>query len=131
MITTSTCADDVLHMTLHMGATGLFIGSALAAWRTDPQLREQTGPVLRATFKTITTYTTVLASVGFVYAGTQCGLKKWREQDDIWNGVGGGIAGGALLGLRRGSLGIGLTAAAAFAVATVAMEYMDETSLEE
>ena len=110
-------------MGLHSGAMGIFVGSVVAAWKTDPQLREQTGPVLRATFHTIKTYTTVLTTLGAVYAGTQCLLKQWREQDDVWNGVGGSLVTGILVGLRRKSFSVSCGAAAALAAATLGIEY--------
>jgi hypothetical protein len=117
------CVQETLQMAFHSGAMGVFVGSVVAAWKTDPQLREQTGPVLRATFHTIKTYTVVLTAFGSVYAGTRCLLKEWRKRDDVWNGVGGSLVTGILVGLRRRSFNVSCGASAVLAAVTLGIEY--------
>ena len=86
-------------------------------------MREQTGPLLRATFQTIKSYTTSLAILGASYAGTSCLLKQLKEQEDVWNGVGGSIVTGILVGIRRQSFNVGCTAIVALASLTLMTEY--------
>eukprot|EP00243_Klebsormidium_subtile_P002755 TRINITY_DN15556_c0_g1_i1.p1 TRINITY_DN15556_c0_g1~~TRINITY_DN15556_c0_g1_i1.p1 ORF type:complete len:159 (-),score=17.28 TRINITY_DN15556_c0_g1_i1:280-756(-) len=98
------------------GATGLILGSIVASWQDIPAVqRNRPLPALQNTLKVMGSYGLTYAVVGGTYAATESAMEIMRNKKDLWNGVAGGCAAGAALGLRTGSLQTGVGACAAFA----------------
>lgn len=58
------------------------------------------------------------AVVGFLFAGSECVIEKARGRTDIWNGLAGGCAAGAMLAYKGGpmAMGMGCAGFAAFSL---------------
>jgi hypothetical protein len=117
------CIDNMIQTAIHTGITGIILGSSVAAWKTEPQVKQSMKQVVYVTYQTIKKYATVLAAAGAVYSGTECALKHIREKDDVWNRINGSILSGILLGIRKGSLSTACFAATTLVAITVGTEF--------
>eukprot|EP00244_Chara_vulgaris_P010373 TRINITY_DN474_c0_g1_i1.p1 TRINITY_DN474_c0_g1~~TRINITY_DN474_c0_g1_i1.p1 ORF type:complete len:157 (-),score=36.54 TRINITY_DN474_c0_g1_i1:583-1053(-) len=95
---------------------GTLLGAIAATWQDVPVVeRNQSLPALKRTAKVMGSYGATFAAIGGVFAATDCLAERLRGKKDLLNGVIGGMAAGAVIGLRAGSLPYGLGASAAFA----------------
>jgi import inner membrane translocase subunit TIM22 len=83
------------------GVTGTILGSIVASWRDVPAVQKNKSlPAIRSTLKVMGSYGLTYAIIGGTYAATESAMESLRHKKDLWNGVTGGCAAGAALGLR-------------------------------
>ncbi|DBB07136.1 hypothetical protein WJX77_002223 [Trebouxia sp. C0004] len=110
------CMSRVISGTTSSFVAGGIIGALAANWGDIPQvLQDKPLPALKRTGAIMGSYGLTFAAIGLAYSGIDCVAETFRGKKDIWNGVFGGAAAGAMLGLRLGKLPVGVGAAAALA----------------
>jgi len=72
-------------------------------------------------------YAVTIGAAGTAFAATECMAESVREKKDVFNGALGAAASGMVLGVRVGRIDVGLGAAAAMAVASMAVDASGET----
>lgn len=108
---------------------GTISGAVAATWHDVPAVeRNQSWPALRKTAQLMGSYGAYFAAVGGVFALTDAVSQDVRGKKDLWNGVFGGIAAGAVVGLRAGSLPVTVGACAALAAMSVAVDASGQTT---
>lgn len=102
---------------------GAVTGAVAATWSDVPAIeRNQALPALRKTGKVMLGYGTYFAAVGGAYALADAAAQDIRGKKDIWNGVLGGLAAGAVIGVRAGNMPVGVGAAAALAAVSALVD---------
>ncbi|KAK9815230.1 hypothetical protein WJX72_000376 [[Myrmecia] bisecta] len=87
---------------------GTIVGAVLANWGNIPRvLANQPWPALKRTGRIMFSYGATFTFIGVAYTGVDCVVEHIRGKKDVWNGVLGGAAAGAVLGLRLGRLPVG------------------------
>lgn len=100
------------------------MGAVASNWGDVPVvLRDKPWPTLVRTGSVMTRYGATLGLVGFTYSAVECAAETVRGTKDWKNGVFGGAAAGAALGLRIGHLKPAVAAAATFAVVSMAVDF--------
>lgn len=64
------------------------------------------------------------SAVGFTYAASTCTLEQVTGKESTWNGLGGAVAAGSLVGLRAGSIQTAAKASGAFALCVLTADLM-------
>ena len=64
----------------------------------------------------------LFGAIGGAYASVTCAAESARNARDAYNGALGGLASGAVVGLRNGKVGHAASAGAAFALASAAVD---------
>lgn len=70
-------------------------------------------------------YGITFAAIGLAFSGIDCAAETFRGKKDLWNGIYGGAAAGAMLGLRVGKLPVAVGAAAALAATSAIVDNTD------
>lgn len=117
------CMSRVVSGTASSFVAGAFTGALTANWGDIPQvLQDKPLPALKRTGAIMGVYGMTFAAVGLAYTGIDCVAETFRGKKDMWNGVLGGAAAGAMLGLRLGRLPVGVGAAAALAFTSAVVD---------
>ena len=105
-------------------AFGAVVGCARAAWGSDAPAvyRARSFPAFVKAAGAIASGAALFGALGGAYASVSCAAEEARGARDAWNGALGGCASGAVMGLRNGSVSRGASAAAAFALASAAVD---------
>ncbi|KAL0044966.1 hypothetical protein WJX82_003459 [Trebouxia sp. C0006] len=99
------CVSRVISGTTSSFVAGGIIGALTANWGDIPQvLQDKPLPALKRTGAIMGSYGLTFAAIGLAYSGIDCVAETFRGKKDVWNGVFGGAAAGAMLGLRLGKL---------------------------
>ena len=89
-------------------ALGTIAGAVTATWNDVPAVeRNQALPAFRKTARIMGSYGTYFAAVGGIFAATDAIAQEIRGKRDIWNGVMGGFAAGAVVGVRGENMSSG------------------------
>jgi len=109
-------------------ATGFIGGSLLGAifsnWSDEPlrMTNNKALPALQKTGQRMMQHGSTLGAVGLAFAAVDCAVESVRGEKDWVNGVCGGVAGGAIIGLRSGNPRMGVASMAALAVTSLAID---------
>lgn len=80
---------------------GSIAGAIAATWQNVPAVERNVAlPALMKTGRMMGSYGVYFASIGGVFAFTDAVSQEIRGKKDFWNGVYGGFAAGAVIGLR-------------------------------
>eukprot|EP00245_Coleochaete_scutata_P003385 TRINITY_DN14995_c0_g1_i1.p1 TRINITY_DN14995_c0_g1~~TRINITY_DN14995_c0_g1_i1.p1 ORF type:complete len:159 (-),score=41.19 TRINITY_DN14995_c0_g1_i1:468-944(-) len=116
--------DNIYFKTASATGSGFVLGNVagalIATWKDVPAVeRNQALPALKKTARVMGSYGVTFAAIGGVFAAAEATSEALRGKKDFINGAVGGIAAGTILGLRAGSVGVGVAACAAMAAAAV------------
>merc|ERR1711907_69358 len=86
---------------LTSGLIGCGVGAVEAFWTDVPAVqKEATMPAFRATANVVKNNALFFAAIGGTYAAAEQVAWSVRGKQDLWNGVCGGLAAGAVVGIR-------------------------------
>lgn len=95
----------------------MIIGALGANWGDAPKvLRNKSWPAFKQTGVVMASQGAIFASLGAAFAAGDCAAETFRGKQDFWNGVFGGFASGAVIGLRLGSVPVAVGSGTALAV---------------
>jgi len=105
-------------------AFGALVGTARAAWGADAPavVRARAWPALAKTAGALASGAALFGAIGGAYASVTCAAESARNARDAYNGALGGLASGAVVGLRNGKVGHAASAGAACALASAAVD---------
>ena len=105
-------------------AFGAVVGCARAAWGADAPavFRSRSFPAVAKTAGALASGAALFGAIGGAYASVTCAAESARNARDAYNGALGGLASGAVVGLRNGKVGHAASAGAAFALASAAVD---------
>ena len=100
------------------------VGCARAAWGADAPavFRSRSFPAVAKTAGALASGAALFGAIGGAYASVTCAAESARNARDAYNGALGGLASGAVVGLRNGKVGHAASAGAAFALASAAVD---------
>ncbi|KAJ3177292.1 Mitochondrial import inner membrane translocase subunit tim22 [Geranomyces variabilis] len=108
------------------GAFGMFMSSVDWGMNTEEFQKLSTKQQLKATARDMGTRSLSsaknFATVGAVFAGTECLIETYRAKNDIWNGVSSGCITGGVLAARAGPAAI-VGGCVTFAAFSAAIDY--------
>eukprot|EP00850_Spirogloea_muscicola_P022656 SM000305S11814 [mRNA] locus=s305:123300:123962:- [translate_table: standard] len=111
-----TVAFRTLSAAAASAAAGTVLGAVTATWQDVPAVqRNDARPALRKTARLMGTYGATFAAIGTAFAAVDAIAEKARGRKDLLNGVLGGFAAGAVIGVRQGSVSTALLAGGAMA----------------
>ena len=119
------CFDRAMTATMTSSAFGAVVGCARAALGGSDApaiVRARSAPALARTIGAVGSGAALFGAIGCAFATTACASESARNVKDAWNGALGGLAAGAVVGLRNGSTSRGASAGAAFAAASMALD---------
>ena len=98
-------------------AFGAVVGCARAAWGADAPavFRSRSFPAVAKTAGALASGAALFGAIGGAYASVTCAAESARNARDAYNGALGGLASGAVVGLRNGKVGHAASAGAAVA----------------
>ncbi|WPT17822.1 Outer envelope pore protein 16-3/mitochondrial [Picochlorum sp. SENEW3] len=103
--------------------TGSLLGAIFSNWSDVPVvLRDKPWPALVRTGGVMVQHGSTLGAVGLAFAAVDCASESVRGEKDWVNGVLGGLAGGALLGLRSGNPRLGVLSMGALAATSAVVD---------
>jgi len=103
--------------------TGSLLGAIFSNWSDVPVvLRDKPWPALVRTGGVMAQHGSTLGGVGLAFAAVDCASESIRGKKDWVNGVLGGVAGGALLGLRSGNPRVGVLSMGALAATSAVVD---------
>lgn len=95
----------------------MIMGALGANWGEAPLVvRNKSWPAFKQTGGVMATQGALFAALGAAFAAGDCAAETLRGKQDFWNGVFGGFASGAVIGLRFGSVPIAVGSGTALAV---------------
>eukprot|EP00656_Telonema_subtile_P024614 TRINITY_DN267_c0_g1_i1.p1 TRINITY_DN267_c0_g1~~TRINITY_DN267_c0_g1_i1.p1 ORF type:complete len:162 (+),score=31.78 TRINITY_DN267_c0_g1_i1:211-696(+) len=105
------------------GLVGCGVGAVEAFWTDVPAVKkEATLPALRATANVVKNNSLLFAAIGATYAAGEHIAWHFRGKQDIWNGVYGGLAAGAVIGVKTLDPLRGAAAGLAFGAVSAAVD---------
>uniref|UniRef100_A0A251TJ91 Mitochondrial inner membrane translocase subunit Tim17/Tim22/Tim23/peroxisomal protein PMP24 n=2 Tax=Helianthus annuus TaxID=4232 RepID=A0A251TJ91_HELAN len=126
--------DSSLTKTMKGAATGLAAGTiwgtVVATWLDVPRVERNVAlPGLIRTLKMMGNHGLTFAAIGGVYIGVEQLTQNYRQKRDFVNGaVGGFVAGAAILGFKGKSISTALSAGAALAATSAAIDAGGQTT---
>ncbi|KAF4370726.1 hypothetical protein CsatB_019644 [Cannabis sativa] len=110
--------------------TGTIFGTIVATWYDVPRVERSVAlPGLIRTLKMMGNYGATFAAIGGVYIGVEQLMQNYRKKRDFVNGaVGGFVAGSTILGYRGRSISTAISAGAALAVTSAAIDAGGQTT---
>ncbi|PWA86894.1 Mitochondrial inner membrane translocase subunit Tim17/Tim22/Tim23/peroxisomal protein PMP24 [Artemisia annua] len=126
--------DSSLTKTMKGAATGLAAGTIwgtiVATWLDVPRVERNVAlPGLIRTLKMMGNHGLTFAAIGGVYIGVEQLTQNYRMKRDFVNGaVGGFVAGAAILGFKGKSISTALSAGAALAATSAAIDVGGQTT---
>ncbi|EFJ13615.1 hypothetical protein SELMODRAFT_424215 [Selaginella moellendorffii] len=123
--------DTVTYKTLSgglgCGLLGALYGNLKTRW--NYQMPTKGREIVRAVNRyQMIEYGATIGAMGAAYALTDALCERYRGKADYWNSIYAGWAAGAVLGLRNGSVGRGLAAAASIAAVTAVVDTLAQNS---
>lgn len=111
------CFTRTMYATISGGAFGMIMGALGANWGEAPQVvRNKSWPAFKQTGAVMASQGALFAALGAAFAAGDCAAESFRGKHDMWNGVWGGFASGAVIGLRFGSPAVAVGSGTALAV---------------
>ncbi|KAI3678147.1 hypothetical protein L6452_37428 [Arctium lappa] len=126
--------DSSMTKTMKGAATGLAAGTIwgtiVATWLDVPRVERNVAlPGLIRTLKMMGNHGLTFAAIGGVYIGVEQLTQNYRTKRDFVNGaVGGFVAGAAILGFKGKSISTALSAGAALAATSAAIDVGGQTT---
>ncbi|GER52482.1 mitochondrial import inner membrane translocase [Striga asiatica] len=111
-------------------AAGTLWGTIVATWHDVPRVERRIAlPGLIRTLKMMGNHGVTFAAIGGVYIGVEQIVQKFRMKRDFVNGaVGGFVAGASILGFKGKSISTALSAGAALAATSAAIDIGGQTT---
>ena len=89
---------------------GTITGAIAATWQNVPAVERNVAmPALMKTGRMMGRYGTYFALIGGAFSLTDALSQEFRGKKDLWNGVAGGVAAGAVVGLQGKSVPVALS----------------------
>eukprot|EP00475_Leptophrys_vorax_P041754 TRINITY_DN78803_c0_g1_i1.p1 TRINITY_DN78803_c0_g1~~TRINITY_DN78803_c0_g1_i1.p1 ORF type:complete len:157 (-),score=14.90 TRINITY_DN78803_c0_g1_i1:359-829(-) len=119
--------DTITFKTVTAAASSFVLGSVagaiVATWQNVPAVERNVAlPALIKTGRVMGRYGAYFAAVGSAFAAADAISQEARGKKDLWNGVVGGLAAGAVVGLQANSLPVAAGACASLAVASAVID---------
>nr|XP_043636095.1 outer envelope pore protein 16-3, chloroplastic/mitochondrial [Erigeron canadensis] len=111
-------------------ATGTLWGTIVATWMDVPRVERNVAlPGLIRTLKMMGNHGLTFAAIGGVYIGVEQLTQNYRAKRDFVNGaVGGFVAGATILGFKGKSISTAISAGAALAATSAAIDVGGQTT---
>ncbi|KAK4485382.1 hypothetical protein RD792_008021 [Penstemon davidsonii] len=111
-------------------AAGTIWGTVVATWHDVPRVERSVAlPGLIRTLKMMGNHGATFAAIGGVYIGVEQVVQKYRMKRDFVNGaVGGFVAGASILGFKGRNIKTAISAGAALAFTSTAIDVGGQTT---
>ncbi|KAK9832809.1 hypothetical protein WJX81_003191 [Elliptochloris bilobata] len=114
------CVQRFINSTAFGGAAGVFFGAVTANWTDTLAIVDNNAwPAFKRVGRLMGQYGLMMAAIAAAFTATDCMVEGLRRKNDAWNGVFGGFAAGAVLGLRAKRVSFGVGSGVALALSSV------------